>query len=108
MVHGGELVDDLDRGQVHGGDLGVGDSQEMVVEGELHVPLGPWASHHAHFHLDPGHVGHVGTDQPAGQVPLLEVDEMSFEEEPAGEAAFEAPPELEITDGPPEDEPGDE
>ena len=44
----------------------------------------------------------------AGLVPLLEVDEMAFEEEPAGEAAFEAPPELEITDGPPEDEPGDE
>ena len=44
----------------------------------------------------------------AGQAQLLEVDEMAFEEEPAGEAAFEAPPELEITDGPPEDEPGDE
>ena len=47
-------------------------------------------------------------DKAAGLVPLLEVHEMAFEGEPAGEAAFEAPPELEITDGPPEDEPGDE
>ena len=36
----------------------------------------------------------------AGRVPLLEVDEMAFEEEPAGEAASEAPLELKAPPGP--------
>ena len=67
MVHDHELVDGLERRQVHGEDLGVDDAQEVTVEDDLHMPLRDGSDHHADLGLDLGDVGNVGADPAASQ-----------------------------------------